>query len=355
MLKCHQISTSFINFEQSPQSVSIIQHKMDVDADAMDVYPNDIPDARALYPCTIKADGNCLPSCGSVFGYGSDTNSAEIRVRIVTELVLNDDYYLDNKSLLKGTCTDGGNSTKQLPKIYAQYSDMYVPGMTLTDSMVKNIYQMEAIKIKKDKSYMGIWQIYALSSVLCCPIYSVYPKLGNPNVRLDLNRLIMPRNEEHHNKQPVYILWTSTRNKDMTNEHWVPNHFVPVLPIDVVTVDINRLQEHVDMDVEKEVSVVGEDWIEREETGEKENVLGVGDQKEREVGKRKNVLGVGEEQKERVESGEKENVLGVGDQKEREERGEKENVLGVGEDQKEREWGKGECARCWRGSEGKRR
>jgi hypothetical protein len=57
--------------------------------------------ARALYPCTIKADGNCLPSCGSVFGYGSDTNSAEIRVRIVTELVLNDDYYLDNKSLLK--------------------------------------------------------------------------------------------------------------------------------------------------------------------------------------------------------------------------------------------------------------
>jgi hypothetical protein len=47
---------------------------------------NDISDARALYPCTIKADGNCLPSCGSVFGYGSDTNSAEIRVRIVTEL-----------------------------------------------------------------------------------------------------------------------------------------------------------------------------------------------------------------------------------------------------------------------------
>lgn len=56
----------------------------------------------------------------------------------------------------------------------------------------------------------------------------------------------------------------------MTNEYWVPNHFVPVLPIDVVTVDINRLQEHVDMDVEKEeVSVVGEDWIEREETGER--------------------------------------------------------------------------------------
>jgi hypothetical protein len=48
------------------------------------------------------------------------------------------------------------------------------------------------------------------------------------------------------------------------------------------------------------------------------------------------VLGIGEEKKERVESGEKENVLGIGDQKEREESGEKENVLGVGEEQKER-------------------
>lgn len=174
--KCHQISTSFINFEQSPQSVSIIQHKMDVDADAMDVYPNGIPDARALYPCTIKADGNCLPSCGSVFfGYGSDKNSAEIRVRIVTELVLNDDYYLDNKSLLKGTCTDGGNSIKQLPKIYAQYSDMHVPGMTLTDSMVKNIYQMEALKIKKRQVIHGYladtctFQCTMLSNILSIP------------------------------------------------------------------------------------------------------------------------------------------------------------------------------------------
>jgi hypothetical protein len=41
----------------------------------------------------------------------------------------------------------------------------------------------------------------------------------------------------------------------MANEHWVPNHCVPVLPIDVVTVDINRLQEHVDMDVEKDTHV----------------------------------------------------------------------------------------------------
>jgi hypothetical protein len=50
--------------------------------------------------------------------------------------------------------------------------------------------------------------------------------------------------------------------------------------------------------------VVGEDWIEREETGENENVLGVGDQKEREEsGEKENVLGVGRYQKERRERG----------------------------------------------------
>ena len=78
---------------------------------------------------------------------------------------------------------------------------------------------------------------------------------------------------------------------------------------------------------------------ERKRSGEKENVLGVGEeQKERvESGEKENVLGVGRYQKEREERGEKENVLGVGeDQKERENSGEKENVLDAGEDLKER-------------------
>ena len=75
---------------------------------------------------------------------------------------------------------------------------------------------------------MGIWQLFGLVSVLGKKICSVYPQLGNPVVRNDLNRIIMPR--EMRFGEQVYIMWTSTR-EDMVNRHWVPNHVVPVLPI----------------------------------------------------------------------------------------------------------------------------
>jgi hypothetical protein len=85
---------------------------------------------------------------------------------------------------------------------------------------VKDIYRKEVMKIRIDKIYMGIWQLHTLASVLDTPIYSIYPKLGNPNVRTDLNRLIIPRDNGNH-KDAIYILWTSIRTNDMTNEHWV--------------------------------------------------------------------------------------------------------------------------------------
>ncbi|KAH3696068.1 hypothetical protein DPMN_083531 [Dreissena polymorpha] len=84
------------------------------------------------------------------------------------------------------------------------------------------------MSIREDKSFMGIWQLHGMSTVLDTPIYSVYPKLGNGSVRKDLNRLLLPASES--DKDPIIILWSSNRD-DMTSEHWVPNHFVPLIPI----------------------------------------------------------------------------------------------------------------------------
>lgn len=77
----------------------------------------------------------------------------------------------------------------------------------------------------------GHLAVVSLSSILKRPIVSVYPQLGNPSVRMDLNRTIFPREEQRSNK--AFIMWISTRT-DMVYVHWVPNHFIPVLPIDVV-------------------------------------------------------------------------------------------------------------------------
>ena len=88
--KCQQIYPELTNFEKRPESINIMDAGLEVDADAMDVYPNDVPDPRALFPCKVDADGNCLPSCGSVYAYGTGIKAAEMRVRILIELVLYD-------------------------------------------------------------------------------------------------------------------------------------------------------------------------------------------------------------------------------------------------------------------------
>lgn len=80
---------------------------------------------------------------------------------------------------------------------------------------------------------MGIWQVFALASILGNPLFSVYPQRGNANVRRDIHRLIMPRHVCSGTIQ--YVMWTSTR-KDTRDKNWIPNHFVPVLPIEVATI-----------------------------------------------------------------------------------------------------------------------
>lgn len=95
---------------------------------------------------------------------------------------------------------------------------MYVPGMLFDERTVEFIFKMETIKIRLGKSYTGIWQIHVLSSVLNTPVFSIYPKLGNPNVRLDLNSAVLLRNYLNSEINPVYIFWTLTRS-DMSSHN----------------------------------------------------------------------------------------------------------------------------------------
>lgn len=88
------------------------------------------------------------------------------------------------------------------------------------------------MKITKNSFYVDIWQRFSLANVLGRAIFSIYLCKGNVNVRRDLHvhRLIEPRIKKSMSR--CYIMCSSTRS-DMTNENWVPNHFLAVLPIEI--------------------------------------------------------------------------------------------------------------------------
>jgi hypothetical protein len=204
---------------------SIMDTKLHVDEDAMDLHPSDTPQTHVMYPVNVTADGNCLLYTGSILAFGNENYGTEIRVRIIVEAVLNRKLYLTHNYLCYGASSTG---SKDLPKACAMYSDEYIPSTKLDESAIEQILNREIMKITKMNSYMGIWQMFALSSVLGRPLFSVYPNLGNAIVRNDLHRLIHPR--EIRSACISYVMWSSTR-KDMTKGHWIPNHFVAVLPI----------------------------------------------------------------------------------------------------------------------------
>ncbi|KAL8600088.1 hypothetical protein ACOMHN_051634 [Nucella lapillus] len=165
-----------------------------------------------------------------------------MRLRIIHELALHEDYYLNKDNLSRGLAT---TDTGKVINSFYMYSPEYIPGTKITDHIIRSAYEKEAMKITEARVHMGMWQVCAVSSILKSPLFSVHPQLGNPIVWCDLHRLILPRLHStstitpgcQHDDQgipatpnnPPVIMWTTTR-EDMTKEHWNPNHFVVALP-----------------------------------------------------------------------------------------------------------------------------
>ena len=140
-------------------------------------------------------------------------------LRIVKELIEHENLYLSNDYL---------NSAKGLSKVSV---DDIVVGSNCCGGRVtiQDIYRAEALKVMTPGSYMGLWQVYALSSVFSHPIMSVYPKIGCLRNHEVNHRLILPQ-QSSDPRNATTIIRSSTRH-DLKEEYWVPNHFCLAVPV----------------------------------------------------------------------------------------------------------------------------
>ncbi|ESO85590.1 hypothetical protein LOTGIDRAFT_155079 [Lottia gigantea] len=207
---------------------SVLQIKGVMDKVALDLLP-ELCLHEKLFPVRVIGDGNCLPRSLSVVVYGDEKHAAEMRVRIAVELSLHKAKYLDNQHLSLGLPVE--ESSTKFVNIFTMFSPFYIPPTKLTKDVIEKVFIEEAMETAVNGSYMVIWHLFASSSIIGYPIYSVYPERGNPNIRHDLHRIIhpiIPKREE----KIIYIMWSTCRT-DMTMEHWIPNHFVPLLPLEI--------------------------------------------------------------------------------------------------------------------------
>ncbi|XP_070209732.1 uncharacterized protein [Littorina saxatilis] len=206
----------------TPVAVGHLQVRgLTVDNPSLDLYPSDGP--AHLTPMAIYGDGNCLPRCGSVLAWGTEDRHLEMRARIALELIVHKSHYLGET---------GHPAIGDLPTFCAQYSDHFT-GESLTTDAIGRIFETEVRDVLRPSTYMGMWQILALSSVLRRPIYSIYPEHGGYNVRQQLHQVCTPRLPPEDHTRPPYlpgIMWTHTQGKNCPALTWRPNHFVVCLP-----------------------------------------------------------------------------------------------------------------------------
>ena len=70
-----------------------------------------------------------------------------IRLRIVHELALNLDYYLNDSNL------KDGETKESLKEAYAMYSDEFTPGGPLTEEKLRHIFESEVITMSRPKTF----------------------------------------------------------------------------------------------------------------------------------------------------------------------------------------------------------
>ena len=112
-----------------------------------------------------------------------------------------------------------------LPQQYWQYSDNY---NLYVEFNLKGLYEQEVLDICKDSVFCGIWQIFQACNVIHCPIQSIHPRIGNPNIREDLNRTVYSIDNDYIIHESIKVMWTPMQVKKTRPCHFVPL-FQPIM------------------------------------------------------------------------------------------------------------------------------
>ena len=184
---------------------------------AFSLWPKDSPITKDdCFPVKTVGDGQCFPRTLSRLVFGNESQSVQMRIRLILESIQNKDKYLTTAFLKRGYQMPypSGTSLVNVYKLYGQDNLQQYNG--------EEYYDNEIMSLRDKYSHCGIWQLHAAANILKRPIYSIFPGIDS-NVRKDHHRLILPSEDHLQNNEPIFIMWTkSGETSDI-------NHFVPVV------------------------------------------------------------------------------------------------------------------------------
>ena len=165
---------------------------------------------------SVAGDGNCFFPALSLLLFCSEKFHVEMRCRIVMAMAVNPELFLDGHNW----CAEEDQVSPEEVLRVARLTSVAPVALAAVS------FQEEVMSVLQNHNFTGLWEFFAASHVLQRPIQSVYPSLGWPIYKLHCNRIIRAPGCVGSDK--LYVMWSSDRT-DTVSEHWVPNHFVPVV------------------------------------------------------------------------------------------------------------------------------
>ena len=159
-------------------------------------------------PVKVAEDGNCLFNAISVAMFGHEHASSELKVKTCIEMTLNENFYVNF------------------------HSNTNIP-------LVSPSFEQSKLDCAINGRYSSCWALHATSNVIKKPIKSVYPVV---NGLVDgyigiLNTTLIPRIKAKKPSREIVIMWTNCQTSTSQNCNWTPNHFVPLVPADTLSVE----------------------------------------------------------------------------------------------------------------------
>lgn len=210
---------------------------LDVDDLANALLPDLPPEWQSAKPCKTQGGGNCLFNASSLILLGDYRLAPILRQVTAIELFLNCESYI-NHSNLDAALSQQGFFIKEKTTLITTILSDEAASEIQDDNSVQAV-QKEAKVMTRDKTWCGFMGLLALSSVLNCPVYSVYPEqCEDESIRVLYHGQIQP-SLQCDLRPAIALMWSREGNLDSRpGAMFEPNHFVPLVISD--TPDVTK-------------------------------------------------------------------------------------------------------------------
>ena len=194
--------------------------KLKTDILAQALIPCDVP--KNLIACEVVGDGNCLYNAKSVCLGGAIEYSTVLCLLTAIELFENAQYYSNHPMLLLYYLI--------MKSPFSHLPSLNENGMSEWERSRDHVsaIQSETIGGCQLGKWSSLMHIMALSTVICRPIFIIYPNCIRPLVH-GLVKSCIDLSDTFPDEECFNILWSSDGGLDSDPKAiYIPNHFVPL-------------------------------------------------------------------------------------------------------------------------------